>query len=276
VANNRYGIRLYSSSNNSVYGNNVANNRYGIRLDSSSNNVFYHNFVSNSRQAYNEESANVWDLGYPFGGNYWSDFSGVDLHSGPYQNGTGYDWIGDTAYVIDANNADRYPLTHPFDPQTDDAKIAYRNLLTEYNGLRSDFEKMNSTYYGLLADYATLSHNVDQLAEDLDALNSSYYQHLQDYSGLQANHTSLQNNYNNLLTAFAALNSSYTSLKADYNALNTSYNSLNTSLTDYQQTTQNELTNVKNMLYAFVAVTVILAAAIVYMATRKPKTKPET
>jgi len=36
------------------------------------------------------------------------------LYSGPYQNETGSDGIGDTPYVIDENNRDRYPLMAPF------------------------------------------------------------------------------------------------------------------------------------------------------------------
>ena len=36
-----------------------------------------------------------------------------DTYSGPFQNETGSDGIGDTAYVIDANNSDTYPLIGP-------------------------------------------------------------------------------------------------------------------------------------------------------------------
>jgi hypothetical protein len=53
--------------------------------------------------------ANFWDNDYPSGGNYWSDYSGVDFNSGPYQNLTANDGIGDTPYTID-----RYPLMAPF------------------------------------------------------------------------------------------------------------------------------------------------------------------
>jgi hypothetical protein len=56
----------------------------------------------------------VWDDGYPSGGNYWSDYAGIDVFSGPYQNITSYDGIGDTPYIIDANNTDRYPLMNPW------------------------------------------------------------------------------------------------------------------------------------------------------------------
>jgi len=55
-------------------------------------------------------STNVWDNGYPSGGNYWSNFNSTDLFRGPYQNETGIDGISDTPYVIDVYNQDRYPL----------------------------------------------------------------------------------------------------------------------------------------------------------------------
>jgi parallel beta-helix repeat protein len=117
TANIRCGIRLYySPSNNSISGNHIANNQYGIGLEGSSGNMFYHNnFINNINQVSSSDSVNVWDDGYPSGGNYWSDYNGTDLYSGPYQNETGSDGIGDTPYVIDANNADRYPF-RPYVP----------------------------------------------------------------------------------------------------------------------------------------------------------------
>jgi hypothetical protein len=57
---------------------------------------------------------NVWDDGYPSGGNYWSDYKGIDVKSGPNQDQPRSDGIGDTPYVIDANNQDRYPLMNPY------------------------------------------------------------------------------------------------------------------------------------------------------------------
>jgi len=55
-------------------------------------------------------SANTWDDGYSSGGNYWSDYTGVDKLSGSYQNVTGNDGIGDTPFLIDQNNVDHFPL----------------------------------------------------------------------------------------------------------------------------------------------------------------------
>ena len=117
LANNHLGIYLYSSYNNVISGNNVTNNTFGLGFDPSSDNEIYHNnIINNSGQAGTDESGSrdVWDNGYPSGGNYWSDYAGDDLNSGPYQNVTDSDGIGDTPYVIDDSNVDNYPLMQPW------------------------------------------------------------------------------------------------------------------------------------------------------------------
>lgn len=118
TANNMEGIVLLSSSNNNITGNTITNNRYGIFLDSSSNNFIYHNnFVNNVIQVFTYRgSVDVWDGGYPSGGNCWSDYADVDETSGPNQDLPGSDGIWDHPYVIDANNQDNYPLVEPWTP----------------------------------------------------------------------------------------------------------------------------------------------------------------
>ena len=111
ITNNWHGIELFKSSNNSISGNNItANNYYGIYLYYSSNNTIYHNIVDNTEQVNSWNSINVWDDGYPSGGNYWSDYTDVDQYSGPNQNETGSDKIWDHPYIIDGNNQDNYPF----------------------------------------------------------------------------------------------------------------------------------------------------------------------
>jgi parallel beta-helix repeat protein len=111
TANTFDGVYLSSSSNNTISGNNIANNGWGVTsYYSSDNRIFHNNFISNFEQAYSESSTDVWDNAYPSGGNYWSDYTGVDEKSGPYQDQPGSDGIGDTSYVIDASNRDRYPF----------------------------------------------------------------------------------------------------------------------------------------------------------------------
>jgi parallel beta-helix repeat protein len=105
-----------STSDNNVVGNEITNNDYGVYIGSlARENVFYHNnFVNNTRQVMSGGLTNTWDDGYPSGGNYWSDYNGSDVYNGPYQNVSDSDGIGDTPYVVDANNRDNYPLMGPF------------------------------------------------------------------------------------------------------------------------------------------------------------------
>jgi parallel beta-helix repeat protein len=111
--NSRDGIVLNSSSSCTVSANNITNNgEDGIVLNSSSNNKFFHNNFINTEQVASQSSTNVWDASYPSGGNYWSDYTGVDQKSGPGQNLNSSDGIGDVPYTIDSSNQDRYPLMH--------------------------------------------------------------------------------------------------------------------------------------------------------------------
>ena len=113
----QFGIRLSSSNNSIISGNNVTANGVGIYIDGSSNNTVYHNnFIGNNVPALIDSTSfgNAWNTAYPSGGNYWSGYDGSDVYSGPYQNLTGSDGIGDKPYVIDANNTDNYPLMGPF------------------------------------------------------------------------------------------------------------------------------------------------------------------
>jgi len=118
IVANGAGIFLSNYTRNTVSGNYIAENTCGItsELNSVDNSIYHNNIVSNVHQSYvdQSQSINTWDDGYPCGGNYWSDYVGIDLHSGPYQNETGGDGIGDTQYVINGSNRDNYPLMHPW------------------------------------------------------------------------------------------------------------------------------------------------------------------
>jgi parallel beta-helix repeat protein len=117
-SNNRYGI-LLSQLDNATVSNNIVkdSSSYGIYQFSSNNNrVFHNNLINNATQAFAyDTTSNFLDNGYPSGGNYWSDYAGVDENHGENQNILGGDEIGDTPYYISGgSNQDRYPLIDPW------------------------------------------------------------------------------------------------------------------------------------------------------------------
>jgi len=104
------GIYLDASCNNVVAKNSIVGNNYwGIRIKNAHNNTIYHNnFMDNriSHVWFSNSAVDTNQFDTENQGNYWSDYNGTDV------NGNG---IGDTPYVINANNQDSYPLMALFD-----------------------------------------------------------------------------------------------------------------------------------------------------------------
>ena len=119
LSNNLNGMGFVGTTGNIVVGNNITggpswnfeSSEAGIYFKGASNNIFYHNnFANNQGNVYDfapygcNYSVNIWDDGFPAGGNYWGSFSAAEIdHSG----------IGNRPVGIDANNTDYYPLLAP-------------------------------------------------------------------------------------------------------------------------------------------------------------------
>jgi len=112
-------------SNNSVFN---GNNLFGgsLELSFSRGILVYHNNFLNlcdtcttiGEGIDNQRNLNSWDDDYPAGGNYWTNYTGVDRCSGPAQNlCQGPDGIGDTPYSL-GNVTDRYPLMRGYGDNT--------------------------------------------------------------------------------------------------------------------------------------------------------------
>jgi len=116
ISDNLHGIRVLGSSTIAIIGNELSSNGLGISLEGSVDvQVHGNRFEGNLGQASDDAgSANAWDLGYPSGGNFWSDYPGLDRCRGPAQDVCpSPDGIGDSPYAIDADSLDRYPLLTP-------------------------------------------------------------------------------------------------------------------------------------------------------------------
>ncbi len=115
IVYNAVGIDIWYSVNGSIIGNNLSSNtRWAIYAYLSSNALIYsNNIIGNFNQAVEGSYVDQWDNGYPIGGNYWSDYTGIDLNSTPTQDVPPPDGIGDTPYVLDSDSQDNYPLMNP-------------------------------------------------------------------------------------------------------------------------------------------------------------------
>jgi parallel beta-helix repeat protein len=105
-------VHIGGCHNNSIVGNTVQSVlgfEAIILTGEFSGNVLYHNNFLTSDWGpigfYDGSMNNTWDNGYPYGGNYWTNYTGVDINM---------DGIGDSSYEIDSNNIDRYPLMGMF------------------------------------------------------------------------------------------------------------------------------------------------------------------
>ena len=102
-------VRYLFSGDNVVVGNEIVGNGIGVSLTFTTTAVVYGNdIVDNAMQAFQDSDCYgvAWDNGLPDGGNFWSDYLGLDEDA---------DGIGDTPYPI-GSYQDRYPLMQPCVP----------------------------------------------------------------------------------------------------------------------------------------------------------------
>ena len=107
-------VDISGASQGTLIGNGFIDDASSFDLSSPVIAQSYHNdFISD--QGWVIDGATLaWDDGYPEGGNYWSNYTGVDLFSGPGQNVPGADGLGDTPFVLDLLDIDHYPLMTPW------------------------------------------------------------------------------------------------------------------------------------------------------------------
>ena len=198
ITKNEQGILLFDSSLNTFMGNTIQDNNMGIGFNKASNNMIYGNyFIDNTDyQVYDAgidstditNSTNYWNFDYPVGGNYWSDYKGVDFKSGADQNEDGSDGIGDTPYVINSKNKDEYPLL-PYGSgfgiaiDSPEGKTYYSNSVTlTYEVTNPDATvtysldgKANVTITGAttLSDLSEGAHTLKVYAKDTDGTEAS-------------------------------------------------------------------------------------------------------
>ena len=274
VYSSRIGIYLSNSIRNTIEGNILRNNiQFGLRLDNtteslissnilsenflaavlayySNNNTFFHNNCNSIHEVFaSANSTNLFDLNGE--GNYWSDYNGTDSNS---------DAIGDSPYIIDANNQDRYPLMGNFSVfKVAYAEISY-DLLFISNSVISQFTfketikmlQFNTTNFNETTSFCRITipeqlinrpHVVIVNKVEINATSpfsnatctSLYFVYNQDsqvkilskpYYELWVDYTNLRSEYYNLTDRYSQLEDDFKKLSEDYLNLSSAYWSL--------------------------------------------------
>ncbi|MFO7618762.1 MAG: PKD domain-containing protein [Thermoplasmata archaeon] len=107
TSNDRSGIHILESNNNTVFSNQISQNGHGMFLNNSNDSKIHHNrFMNNVAQAFDNGTNNIWHEAATLEGNFWSDYR--VLHPSALTS-DGVTW--DTPYAITGGAQDLHPLT---------------------------------------------------------------------------------------------------------------------------------------------------------------------
>lgn len=109
LESNLQGILLVNCTSILVSDTTIFNNRIGIEVVNCEDVVAVGNDFIGNQQHVKADSI-VLNGSYIEGGNYWDDYMGSDIYSGPNQDQTQGDGIGDSPYVLNGGLVDHYPL----------------------------------------------------------------------------------------------------------------------------------------------------------------------
>lgn len=133
------------------------------------------------------------------------------------------------------------------------------NYWSDYNGTDTNEDGIGDTPY-----------IIDQNNRDNYPLMALYIPPAQ----IRVLYYDLLKKFNELLSWYNLLNQTYQRLPGNITNLQGQIDSLNSTFQTGQESMIGELTNIRNLMYVFIALTTILMATTVYLAIRKPKIRP--
>jgi len=231
---NEFGISMYRSNSNLLSGNVYLYNDYGLWIVDSANNTISCNDISHNQY-------------------------GIVLDSSS-NNGFLHNVIDNTIHQVhDLSWYNPPEVVPPSINVWDDCYPSGGNYWSDYKGTDTNEDGIGDTPY-----------IIDQNNRDNYPLMAPYIPPAQ----IRVLYYDLLKKFYELLSWYNLLNQTYQRLLGNITNLQGQIDSLNSTFQRGQESMIGELTNIRNLMYVFIALTTILMATTVYFAVRKPKKKP--
>ena len=297
--NNDCGIGLHSCRNNTFYHNNLVENEDQVERSQSVNN-WDNNGEGNYWSDYAGQDRNRDGIG---DNPYFIDANNQDNHPlmGSFQ-AFNVIWKEET-HSVDVVSNSRISL-FKFEVGTDTSnKVVTFNVAGEDGTLgfcrvMIPMKLMNYSLFALvdgeevmatlltasqtssIGVYFTYLHSSHSITIISSKLLHLYNQLLEAHSRLQSDYSDLNSTYHELLTSYEPLLSNYSRLLEAYSALNTSLQSLLQNYSgieaEYASTLLEHSQNIQNLVYIFVATTIVFIVTTVYLSTHTHQKAPKT
>jgi len=295
--NNDCGIGLYSSCNNTFYHNNFVENEDQIERSQSVNNWdnngegnYWSDYAGQDRNrdgigdnpyfidANNQDNYPLMGLFQAFNVIWKKETHDVNIVSNSrislfkFEVGTG---TGNKMVAFNVAGDDGTP---GFCRVMIPTKLMNYSLFALVDGEEIMTTLLTASQISSIGVYFTYLHSSHSVTIISSKLLHLYNQLLEEHSRLQSDYGDLNSTYQELLTSYGPLLSNYSQLLEGYSTLNTSLQSL---LQDYSEIEAEYASillehsqNIQNLVYIFVATTIIFIITTVYLSTHAHKKPP--
>ena len=297
--NNDCGIGMHSCCNNTFYHNNFVENEDQVQRSQSVNKWdnnregnYWSDYAGHDRNrdgigdspyfidANNQDNYPLMGLFQAFPVIWKKETHGVDIVSNSRVSIFNFEVGTDTGNKMVTFNVTGDDGTPGFCRVMVPTKLMNYSLFAMVDGeeiMTTSLTASQSSSIGVYLTYLHSSHSITIISSRLLHL---YNQLLEEHSRLQSDYSGLNATYHELLTSYGPLLSNYSSLLDRYSTLNASLQSLLHDYSgiegDYASILSQHSQNIQNLVYIFIATTIVFIMTTVYLSTHAHKEVAET